>query len=186
MMLPFSRSVTCRGRCYHGRNYYGRKPIPQQGNPARSRPLLVSGNEFVEPGDRGRFFPVLRANATRPLSCAGDSPAEALACIRRLHDRVRFLGRGREPFAPRVLPCSPHRGRIFAFSRPGGAEVCIVLAHIRDCQMACILVAPNVCVSLCASPHTIESRLDCCKSVDLLSLTLRRRRCSSHGTRQSY
>lgn len=127
MMLPFSRGVTCRGRCYHGRNYYGRKPIPQQGNPARSRPLLVSGNEFVEPGDRGRFFPVLRANATRPLSCAGDSPAEALACIRRLHDRVRFLGRGREPFAPRVLPCvPPHRGRIFAFSRSGEQRsVCI-------------------------------------------------------------
>lgn len=70
------------GEYHHGMNYYRRKA-----NPAQREHRLVPDQPSSDNASNGRrggvvFFPELRANAARPSSCAGDSPAEALACIR--------------------------------------------------------------------------------------------------------
>lgn len=156
MLLPFGRRrVVSRGGYYHGMNYYRRKLNPAQRAPVRSRPNTSSGRRR---GVVVLLFPELRAQCDRapPRAAQAIRPPRHSLALGRLHDRVRSLtGPGaNEPFCyPQGFwPCPRRRGRIFAFSRLGGAKgMCRLTVGI--CQAAYSPEAEGMCVyvSVCSS-----------------------------------
>lgn len=110
----------CRGRCYHGRNYCRRKASPRR----EHRLVPDHPRQCVE-----------RTGCDSSQSCGPMRPGpRAAQAIRRPRlslalggCTIEFVPHGarREPYAPRVCALSPRRAPIFAFSRSGGAEVCV-------------------------------------------------------------